>query len=100
MNKSKVLCKSSGSDKIFAVSPSCSTSTIEIETPSDITYKKQGVTEKIRVLVSEFKSLTEPIDRVKRLHYAEMLSPFDESGRVPANRVKGCTTQVWTKTGR
>ncbi|XWS69099.1 hypothetical protein CRYUN_Cryun04dG0150200 [Craigia yunnanensis] len=90
VNKSKFLCKS-GSDKIFDVS-SCSTT---IETPLENTYK-QGVSDKVQLLVSEFKSLTEPIDRVKRLlHYAEMLAPFDESARVPANRVKGCTTQVW-----
>ncbi|XVE92313.1 hypothetical protein REPUB_Repub01dG0085800 [Reevesia pubescens] len=24
-----------------------------------------------------------------------MLAPFEESARVPENRVKGCTTQVW-----
>ncbi|XP_022726735.1 sufE-like protein 2, chloroplastic [Durio zibethinus] len=91
VNKSKFLCKSAGSDKIFAVS-SCSTT---IETPLDTTYR-QGVSDKIQLLVSEFKSLTKPIDRVKRLlHYAEMLAPFDESARVPANQVKGCTTQVW-----
>ncbi|EEF32346.1 Cysteine desulfuration protein sufE, putative [Ricinus communis] len=47
-------------------------------------------------LVSEFESLTEPIDRVKRLlDYAARLPPFDESARSPGNRVTGCTTQVW-----
>lgn len=47
-------------------------------------------------LVSEFESLTEPIDRVKRLlDYAARLPPFDESARLPGNRVSGCTTQVW-----
>ncbi|XWS34705.1 hypothetical protein CRYUN_Cryun21dG0060700 [Craigia yunnanensis] len=90
VNKSKFLCKS-GSNKLFAVS-SCSTT---IETPLETRYK-QGVSDKVQLLVSEFKSLTEPIDRVKRLlHYAAMLAPFDESARVPENRVKGCTTQVW-----
>ncbi|XVE74934.1 hypothetical protein DITRI_Ditri12bG0058500 [Diplodiscus trichospermus] len=90
VNQSKFLCKS-GSDKIFDVS-SCSTT---IETPLETNYKHR-VSDKIQFLVSEFQSLTEPIDRVKRLlHYAEMLAPFDESARVPANRVKGCTTQVW-----
>lgn len=87
INKSKLLCKS-GSNKSFAVS-SCSTMTIE--TPSETMFS-----ERVQLLVSEFKSLTEPIDRVKRLlHYAAMLAPFDESARVPENRVKGCTTQVW-----
>ncbi|EOY00667.1 Fe-S metabolism associated domain [Theobroma cacao] len=65
-----------------------------IETRSETTY--EGVSDKIQLLVSEFKSLTEPVDRVKRLlHYAAMLAPFDESARVPENRVKGCATQVW-----
>ncbi|CAH8257411.1 unnamed protein product [Arabidopsis lyrata] len=53
-------------------------------------------TDKLRILVSEFRSLTEPIDRVKRLlHYAATLAPLDDSARVSANRVTGCTTQVW-----
>lgn len=44
----------------------------------------------------EFKSLPEPIDRIKRLlHYATLLPRFDESSRIPENRVMGCTTQVW-----
>ncbi|XP_002282353.2 sufE-like protein 2, chloroplastic isoform X1 [Vitis vinifera] len=51
---------------------------------------------RLRSLASEFTGLTEPIDRVKRLlHYAELLPPFDESARVPANRVTGCTAEVW-----
>ncbi|MBA0692639.1 hypothetical protein Golax_009077 [Gossypium laxum] len=74
--------------KSFVVSP-------KIQTPWGTTYK-QGVSHKVHLLVSEFKSLTEPIDRVKRLlYYGEMLAPFDESARLPENRVKGCTTQVW-----
>ncbi|XP_034673275.1 sufE-like protein 2, chloroplastic [Vitis riparia] len=51
---------------------------------------------RLRSLASEFTGLTEPIDRVKRLlYYAELLPPFDESARVPANRVTGCTAEVW-----
>ncbi|KAJ4974662.1 hypothetical protein NE237_007836 [Protea cynaroides] len=51
---------------------------------------------KLQRLISEFQSLTEPIDRVKRLlHYATLLHPFDESRRVTGNRVMGCTAQVW-----
>ncbi|KAJ4835568.1 hypothetical protein Tsubulata_041525 [Turnera subulata] len=47
-------------------------------------------------LVNEFQSLTEPIDRVRRLlDYAAHLPPFDEAARSPENRVTGCTTQVW-----
>ncbi|KAL3501114.1 hypothetical protein ACH5RR_035563 [Cinchona calisaya] len=54
------------------------------------------VPEKVHFLACEFKSLSDPIDRVKRLlHYAALLPPFDESGRVEANRVMGCTTMVW-----
>lgn len=48
------------------------------------------------MLASEFRSLTEPIDRVKRLlDYATVLPALDELARVPENRVAGCTTQVW-----
>ncbi|RRT44756.1 hypothetical protein B296_00048963 [Ensete ventricosum] len=47
-------------------------------------------------LVDEFASLTEPVDRVKRLlACAASLPAFPEAGRVPANRVMGCTAQVW-----
>lgn len=48
--------------------------------------------------MNEFKSLTQPIDRVKRLlDYASRLPPFDEADRTQENRVPGCTTQVWIK---
>ncbi|RDX94259.1 SufE-like protein 2, chloroplastic, partial [Mucuna pruriens] len=58
--------------------------------------KPNNVTEKLNGLASEFSSLSEPIDRVKRLlHYATLLPPFRDSDRVPANRVGGCATQVW-----
>lgn len=54
------------------------------------------VADKLERLVLEFKSLEEPLDRVKRLlHYASNLPPYDESCRVPENRVTGCATQVW-----
>ncbi|KAK4793130.1 hypothetical protein SAY86_023565 [Trapa natans] len=56
--------------------------------------------EKLDVLVSEFRALTGPIDRVKRLlHYAAILPDFEESARVHSNRVTGCTTQVWLDVG-
>ncbi|XP_048135657.1 sufE-like protein 2, chloroplastic [Rhodamnia argentea] len=55
---------------------------------------------RLRRLASEFRSLAEPIDRVKRLlHYAEILPPFDESARLDANRVPGCATRVWLEVG-
>ncbi|KAH7515721.1 hypothetical protein FEM48_Zijuj10G0056500 [Ziziphus jujuba var. spinosa] len=54
------------------------------------------VADKLQLLVLEFKSLNEPLDRVKRLlHYAAILPPYDESARVAENRVVGCATQVW-----
>lgn len=56
------------------------------------------VADRLRHVVSEFRSLPEPIDRVKRLlHYAALLSPVDESARAPENRVAGCATQVWVE---
>ncbi|KAM7464677.1 hypothetical protein LguiA_032798 [Lonicera macranthoides] len=55
-----------------------------------------NVAEKLPCLVSEFRSLPVPIDRVKRLlQYADILPPFEELGRVISNRVMGCTAQVW-----
>ncbi|KAA8542209.1 hypothetical protein F0562_023361 [Nyssa sinensis] len=51
---------------------------------------------RLQSLISEFQSLAEPVDRVKRLlHYASLLPPFDESLRLTENRVMGCTVQVW-----
>ncbi|KAL1336557.1 hypothetical protein HN51_030922 [Arachis hypogaea] len=55
-----------------------------------------SITVKLNRLASEFNTLTEPIERVKRLlHYASLLPPFENSDRVPENRISGCTTQVW-----
>ncbi|XP_073013991.1 quinolinate synthase, chloroplastic [Typha latifolia] len=51
---------------------------------------------RLRRLVDEFRSLPEPIDRVKRLiAYAAALPPFPEEDHVSRNRVMGCTAQVW-----
>ncbi|KAF9603114.1 hypothetical protein IFM89_033839 [Coptis chinensis] len=51
---------------------------------------------KLQSIVAEFQSLSEPIDRVKRLlHYATLLASFDERKKVSSNRVMGCTAQVW-----
>ncbi|KAI3787259.1 hypothetical protein L1987_41603 [Smallanthus sonchifolius] len=82
---------------------SISTRSIQISHPKHVTppqppYLSTTLTvpEKLDILVTEFKSLPEPIDRVKRLiHYAGLLPEFEESGRVESNRVTGCTAQVW-----
>nr|GME13214.1 quinolinate synthase, chloroplastic [Ipomoea batatas] len=51
---------------------------------------------KLRLLASEFQSLPEPIDRVKRLlHYSSLLPPMEGSLKTMENRVPGCTAQVW-----
>lgn len=51
---------------------------------------------RLGLLVDEFRSLPESLDRVKRLlACASSLPAFPESDRVPANRVMGCTAQVW-----
>ncbi|XP_073035340.1 sufE-like protein 2, chloroplastic [Primulina eburnea] len=55
-----------------------------------------SVFEKVQILDFEFRSLPEPLDRVKRLlQYATLLLPLDESSRIQENRVTGCTAQVW-----
>ncbi|KAJ0105791.1 hypothetical protein Patl1_18151 [Pistacia atlantica] len=51
---------------------------------------------KLHHLITEFQSLPEPIDRVKRLlHYSTLLPSLPDSSRVDSNRVMGCTAQVW-----
>ncbi|XP_010556207.1 PREDICTED: sufE-like protein 2, chloroplastic [Tarenaya hassleriana] len=77
----------------FSVNSSPAT-VMETETP--VSPAVVSTADKLRLLASEFRSLSEPIERVKRLLlYAAALSPLDESARIPANRVTGCTTQVW-----
>ncbi|KAI3991716.1 hypothetical protein MKX01_038114 [Papaver californicum] len=57
------------------------------------------VISKLERLVNEFETITEPIDKVKRiLHYANLLPRFEDSDRVIQNRVMGCTAQVWLVT--
>ncbi|CAE6232224.1 unnamed protein product [Arabidopsis arenosa] len=54
------------------------------------------VPHKLQRLVKEFKSLTEPIDRLKWvLHYASLVPPMPESSKTESNRVMGCTARVW-----
>ncbi|XP_022954779.1 quinolinate synthase, chloroplastic-like [Cucurbita moschata] len=49
---------------------------------------------KLHRLIEEFESISEPVDRVKRLlRYASLLPPY--SARNDSNRVMGCTAQVW-----
>ncbi|XP_060215699.1 sufE-like protein 2, chloroplastic [Lycium barbarum] len=58
--------------------------------------ERLSVVDKVQSLSLEFRSLSEPIDRVKRLlHYASRLSPLNESSRLQENQVFGCTTRVW-----
>ncbi|PIA51629.1 hypothetical protein AQUCO_01100468v1 [Aquilegia coerulea] len=72
--------------------PSSSCSTVTEITPSS----EQLIIERLQSIISEFQSLTEPVDRVKKLlHYATVLPKFDEFKRVLENRVMGCTAQVW-----
>ncbi|KAM0940310.1 putative quinolinate synthase [Dioscorea sansibarensis] len=73
-------------------SPSLSSSAVAHET-SFALYDPRS---RLLRLAAEFRSLPEPVDRVKRLlHYASDLPPFDDDARNPANRVMGCTAQVW-----
>ncbi|KAG5223635.1 hypothetical protein OIU78_016785 [Salix suchowensis] len=54
------------------------------------------VPSKLPHLITEFESLSQPIDLVKRLlQYAALLAPLPDSSRVDSNRVMGCTAQVW-----
>ncbi|KAH0897263.1 hypothetical protein HID58_046831 [Brassica napus] len=81
--------------KVFASPPLISTPRTTSKAFSTPKFSPK-LPKRLRLLVSEFRSLTEPIDRVKRLlNYAMDLAPLDDSARVPENRVPGCTTQVW-----
>ncbi|XP_024971112.1 quinolinate synthase, chloroplastic [Cynara cardunculus var. scolymus] len=72
---------------------SCTAVTI---TPSLTSDHHLSAIAKLQSLASEFNSISEPIDRVKRLlHYANVLPLFDDSVKITANRVMGCTAQVW-----
>ncbi|KAI4382476.1 hypothetical protein MLD38_008436 [Melastoma candidum] len=56
--------------------------------------------DKLLSLVSEFRSLQEPVQRVKRLlDYAASIPPFEEGARRDSNRVRGCASQVWLDVG-
>ncbi|KDP31015.1 hypothetical protein JCGZ_11391 [Jatropha curcas] len=69
---------------------SCSAVTFSPSPPAEF------VPDKLLHLITEFQSITEPINRVKRvIHYASLLAPFPESSRVDSNRVMGCTARVW-----
>ncbi|KAL8230576.1 hypothetical protein R6Q57_000354 [Mikania cordata] len=65
-------------------------------TPSLTSDHRHSALSKVQSLASEFRSISDPIERVKRLlHYASLLPQFDDSLKIPANRVMGCTAQVW-----
>lgn len=51
---------------------------------------------KLQLLIQEFQSLIDPIERVKKLlQYAEILPKFEDSLKTTGSRVPGCTAQVW-----
>ncbi|CAI0447434.1 unnamed protein product [Linum tenue] len=67
--------------------------------PSSAAAAAELVPARLQQLITEFGSLTEPSDRVKRLMgYAALLPPFPDASRVALNRVMGCTAQVWLET--
>ncbi|KAG7019704.1 Quinolinate synthase, chloroplastic [Cucurbita argyrosperma subsp. argyrosperma] len=69
---------------------SCSAATLS---PSSTT---ELVPFKLQRLIEEFESISEPIDRVKRLlRYATLLPPLDAAAKHDSSRVMGCTAQVW-----
>lgn len=65
-------------------------------TESAVESTAEAPTLRLRRLSDEFRSLPEPIDRVKRLlFYASDLPAFPDVDRIPSNSVTGCTAQVW-----
>ncbi|GFQ07353.1 quinolinate synthase chloroplastic [Phtheirospermum japonicum] len=62
----------------------------------NLTAAAATAAEKLQLLIHEFQSLIDPVDRVKKLlHYAELLPQFDDSSKTTDSRVPGCTAQVW-----
>ncbi|XP_021286164.1 quinolinate synthase, chloroplastic [Herrania umbratica] len=79
-----------GSTPSKPISFSCSAVTVS---PSQTAHLPPR---KLSSLLSEFQSLLEPLDRVKRLlHYASILPTLPASSRTDSNRVMGCTARVW-----
>ncbi|KAK6924770.1 Quinolinate synthetase A [Dillenia turbinata] len=100
-NKSKIpffksiKCIQTPNPSSFSPFP-CSAVTASASSPPIPSTSEKLASYKLELLVSEFKSLSEPIDRVKRLlNYANNLPEINESLRVSENRVMGCTAQVW-----
>ncbi|XP_022893006.1 quinolinate synthase, chloroplastic [Olea europaea var. sylvestris] len=51
---------------------------------------------RLHLLIQEFETLLEPVDRVKKLlQYGNLLPPSEQSLKTTENRVPGCTAQVW-----
>lgn len=51
---------------------------------------------RIQYIVDEFQSMSDPKERYKLLlKYARTLPALDAAKKVPANRVMGCTSEVW-----
>ncbi|GKV00569.1 hypothetical protein SLEP1_g13238 [Rubroshorea leprosula] len=88
-----IKCIQSPSPESIPSKPTSFSCTAVTFSPSDIAdFPSRTLTG----LISEFKSLPQPLDRVKRLlHYASLLPPLPESSRTDSNRVMGCTARVW-----
>ncbi|CAL0325324.1 unnamed protein product [Lupinus luteus] len=82
---------------IFFKSLRCRSKPINPFSSSAVTLThSETVPSKFQHLVDEFHSLSDPLDRLKRLlHYASLMPQMDESSRVDSNRVMGCTARVW-----
>ncbi|CAA7030855.1 unnamed protein product [Microthlaspi erraticum] len=67
-----------------------------IASSSSSSQTTELVPHKLQRLVREFKSLTEPIDRLKWvLRHANLIPRMPDSSRTESNRVMGCTARVW-----
>ncbi|GLT29097.1 hypothetical protein SLA2020_039830 [Shorea laevis] len=88
-----IKCIQSSSPESIPSKPTSFSCTAVTFPPSDIAdFPSRTLTS----LISEFESLPQPLDRVKRLlHYASLLPPLPESSRTDSNRVMGCTARVW-----
>ncbi|OIW00298.1 hypothetical protein TanjilG_27549 [Lupinus angustifolius] len=82
---------------VFFKSLRCRSKPINPFSCSSVTLThSETVPSKLQHLVDEFHSLSDPLDRLKRLlHYASLMPQMDESSRVDSNRVMGCTARVW-----
>lgn len=62
------------------------------------TPKVSELPSSLQKIVGAFQMVPDPMARYKQLlFYASKLPPMPSEDHIPANKVEGCTSQVWVK---